>query len=536
MSSSGKSSMVARLLKERKKKRLLKRAMDRWPDPTSAGGPLADFPQERQGKFVEGKIFETNKIYKRQDLHRRFGGQRRAGISTPAHFPFIFIFSGETSVVRKVGYTDGWKDEHTFFYTGQGQEGDQTWTKGNLALRTHHRLSKRIFLFHIDPRLHSGYVRFIDELQFQSYQYVQRPDTESNMRRAILFTLTTVTASASSPLSTNILSSSSSTTSFSSSARTTSINPSTSSWPGSSRAKLTSNSSNTTTKYNATTSVDPHVRTPTPESSAATSSRQPTTEQQANSDIFPTTEQRIQQRKRKREKAREEERRRLQMRAAQRRRQMDQLPVFQKQTTKKDGIPHKKLSSESSSASEQDENAQTKRIPMEQLPSLKNRNEQSKSLSKSSLSEKEEECEAPAPSEPSSTENAEMERGQTSKQSQTFKRKPQQLFFASSDDEKEERDYQPEQHLPQQQQIDNIEEVVSYERMNGEKLSRLQEDDFDDPLLLDFDEAASREQAENDEQEEELDFDDPLLSIVTENDERDDEEEVDDGFIDPLLL
>lgn len=40
-------------------------------------------------------MFEIGKIYnRRSDIHSKYGGQERGGISTPAKFPYIFIFTG----------------------------------------------------------------------------------------------------------------------------------------------------------------------------------------------------------------------------------------------------------------------------------------------------------------------------------------------------------------------------------------------------------------------------------------------------------
>ncbi len=52
-------------------------------------------------------MFEIGKIYnRRSDIHSKYGGQEQGGISTPAKFPYIFIFTGNNG--EQYGYTDGY--------------------------------------------------------------------------------------------------------------------------------------------------------------------------------------------------------------------------------------------------------------------------------------------------------------------------------------------------------------------------------------------------------------------------------------------
>jgi hypothetical protein len=36
-------------------------------------------------------VFSPGRMYRRRELHEKFGGQRQGGISTPAKAPFIFL-------------------------------------------------------------------------------------------------------------------------------------------------------------------------------------------------------------------------------------------------------------------------------------------------------------------------------------------------------------------------------------------------------------------------------------------------------------
>jgi hypothetical protein len=88
--------------------------------------------------------FIPNQVYKRSLIHDEYGGNRQSGISPSAINPFIFIFSG------KSGVQYGWLNKNVFSYTGEGQEGDMQFVKGNLALREHKERGKRVFLFEIE--------------------------------------------------------------------------------------------------------------------------------------------------------------------------------------------------------------------------------------------------------------------------------------------------------------------------------------------------------------------------------------------------
>jgi 5-methylcytosine-specific restriction protein A len=76
--------------------------------------------------------FIPNQLYKRSLIHDEYGGNRQGGISPSAKVPYIFIFSGKSGA--QYGYKDGWDNNNIFTDTGEGQEGDMQFIKGNLAL------------------------------------------------------------------------------------------------------------------------------------------------------------------------------------------------------------------------------------------------------------------------------------------------------------------------------------------------------------------------------------------------------------------
>ena len=80
--------------------------------------------------FQEGETY-----HRRQDLHARYGGQQQGGISTPADFPLVFLFTSASG--SDFGYRDEFRPDGTFWYTGEGQRGDMEMTRGNRAIRDH---------------------------------------------------------------------------------------------------------------------------------------------------------------------------------------------------------------------------------------------------------------------------------------------------------------------------------------------------------------------------------------------------------------
>jgi 5-methylcytosine-specific restriction enzyme A len=126
--------------------------------------------------LVEGKI------YRRKDLHAKLGGQQQSGISTPSQYPGIMIFSGESG--KNYGYSDGWQGNDVYYYTGEGQEGDMKFTKGNKAIRDHLLNDKAIWLF---QNYKPGLVKFVGKMICTGYHHKTAPDRNGHNREAIVF-------------------------------------------------------------------------------------------------------------------------------------------------------------------------------------------------------------------------------------------------------------------------------------------------------------------------------------------------------------
>lgn len=138
-------------------------------------------------------LFVPEQLYhRRRDIHDRFGGQEQGGMITPADHKLIFLVTGNAG--RQHGYEDHWsEDGSTFFYFGEGQTGDMKFTKGNLALRDHVANGEDVYLFEEVPAKR-GYLRYRNQMVCSGFQLVDAPDTQHNMRKAILFELVPIEA------------------------------------------------------------------------------------------------------------------------------------------------------------------------------------------------------------------------------------------------------------------------------------------------------------------------------------------------------
>jgi 5-methylcytosine-specific restriction protein A len=136
-----------------------------------------------------GIPFEVGKLYHRQgDIHQLFGGQERGGIATPDGCPFVFLFTGESG--EQFGYSDGWRPDGVFAYTGEGQKGDMTFVRGNKAVRDHMADGRDLLLFEATKT--KGYYRFMGCFAFAGWETIEAPDRETKPRKAIVFELVPV--------------------------------------------------------------------------------------------------------------------------------------------------------------------------------------------------------------------------------------------------------------------------------------------------------------------------------------------------------
>lgn len=130
-------------------------------------------------------MFEKGEIYnRRNDLHRLYGGQMQGGISTPSKHNFIMLFTSTTG--EQYGYKDGWNSDGYYIYTGEGQDGDMSFTRGNLAIRDHEKKNKEL---HVFEYVSMGHVKYVGQMIYQDHKIIQGKDIKGNVRKIITFIL-----------------------------------------------------------------------------------------------------------------------------------------------------------------------------------------------------------------------------------------------------------------------------------------------------------------------------------------------------------
>lgn len=108
-----------------------------WPSPKMTPVKADEIPDDLD--------FEVGQRYNRWELHDVYGGQRYRGIATPAEYPAVFLFTGDSG--EEYGYEDKFLPNGRFLYTGEGTEGDMTWDQGNSAIRDHKQNGEELHVF-----------------------------------------------------------------------------------------------------------------------------------------------------------------------------------------------------------------------------------------------------------------------------------------------------------------------------------------------------------------------------------------------------
>jgi 5-methylcytosine-specific restriction enzyme A len=130
-------------------------------------------------------VFEPGRVYKRNQLHKEWRGDRRlqqqGGVLTPRGQRFIVLVTGAQG--HRYGYRDEWVDG-VFHYFGAGQSGPMEWVRGNRAIRDS---GKDLHLF---EEVEGG-LRYRCQLDYAGFRYREGvPDRNGEKRRAIVFLLT----------------------------------------------------------------------------------------------------------------------------------------------------------------------------------------------------------------------------------------------------------------------------------------------------------------------------------------------------------
>lgn len=128
--------------------------------------------------------FVPGQVYRRKDLHKQYGGQEQGGISTPKDHAVVFLISGASG--SQYGYTDGFRDDGMYWYTGEGQVGDMEMKRGNAAVRDHKQSGKAL---HVFSDVGDATLQYVGEAEYVDHHKQVAPDRDGKPRQAIVFEL-----------------------------------------------------------------------------------------------------------------------------------------------------------------------------------------------------------------------------------------------------------------------------------------------------------------------------------------------------------
>jgi len=125
-------------------------------------------------------------VYRCSDLHKRFHGNRNAGIVPSKREPVVLLF--HTHEPAQQFYQDGFDDMGVYWYSGEGTKGNMKWTPANSAVRDHDRVGLDLLLFQRVQRK-DGLWRFVHVVWCVAWEERDRSDKTGKVRRAIIFGL-----------------------------------------------------------------------------------------------------------------------------------------------------------------------------------------------------------------------------------------------------------------------------------------------------------------------------------------------------------
>lgn len=162
----------------------------------SGGHPTNSYLEKRGFTIVElpraeGELavqFTSGAVYDRKtEINGPFGGSLQSGIAASAAYPAIFLFTGDSG--EQYGYADHW-EEGAYFYTGEGQRGPMTLTRGNRAIAEHAEDGRALYLFKSLGK-GNGYA-YVGEFSCADMFTRTQPDVDGQDRAALVFRLVPV--------------------------------------------------------------------------------------------------------------------------------------------------------------------------------------------------------------------------------------------------------------------------------------------------------------------------------------------------------
>lgn len=115
---------------------------------------MTQIDNSRQWDLKPGELIE------RKALQERFGGRTQGGIGPSRKTPNVLIFSDPVSG-EKHGYYDDWGPDGCYYYTGEGQFGDQRMASGNASILRHREEGRALRVF----RGARGMVRYVGQFE-----------------------------------------------------------------------------------------------------------------------------------------------------------------------------------------------------------------------------------------------------------------------------------------------------------------------------------------------------------------------------------
>lgn len=144
------------------------------------GFKVIDLRNAPKPEFVKGEIYD-----RRSEIHVPFGGSFQSGIAPSDKSPAIFLFTGSSG--EQYGYVDEMDESGVYSYTGEGQVGDMTLTRGNLAICEHTATGRALHLFKtLEERKGQKY---IGEFVCANLSWAEGPDKKGSNRKIIIFNL-----------------------------------------------------------------------------------------------------------------------------------------------------------------------------------------------------------------------------------------------------------------------------------------------------------------------------------------------------------
>jgi len=125
-------------------------------------------------------------IYRRRDLHERFGGNPMVGIAPSPSEPVVLLF--HTKETSQQFYGDEFDKNGVYWYSGKGARGDMPWNPANVAVRDHEN-DRRDLLFFERAQRKDGLWRFTHVMNCIEHRIERRPDIDGAERNAIMFGL-----------------------------------------------------------------------------------------------------------------------------------------------------------------------------------------------------------------------------------------------------------------------------------------------------------------------------------------------------------